>query len=81
MKRFWNWMKEKRYMLTGTNNTILVSVDDYCSNPLPQMIVGYMLEYICSHSSGTPVANAKYAAIDEHRYYKLESIIKEMDGE
>jgi len=94
--KFWNWMKEKKYGelkyeehkiydLPGGNMRM-------CVTPTPQMLVGYMLEYIRDHEWWNRSDIAEIIKCDMARDVGMivfcrdqkaecERIVKEMDGE
>jgi hypothetical protein len=87
MKRFWEWMKEKGY---GKYDCGFVEYRIYnrpgrncrmAIEPTPQMLIGYMLEYIIYKAGEKIKSEVEYAIRHNDRYKRLESIIKEMDGE
>jgi hypothetical protein len=88
MKRFWQWMKEKEYGDSEDNKEYLTY---HCNKSqsttiraTPQMLIGYMLEYIRNHKQNKPgyiMTQMENAIFRDDPYQALESIIKEMDGE
>lgn len=95
MKKFWKWMLSKDYARKdGRKKYFLVDFPGKYSisyvRYTPQMLIGYMLEYIREHEatyeqisnmSENDDSTLGIATWSIDCYEKLVSIIKEMDGE
>ncbi len=73
MDKFWDWMEKKEY----DHHFRWYSADEYtsigteakCSN---QMIIGYMIEYLLSHSKSIPAVTPDYNVLGYYTALKYQ---------
>ena len=80
MKKFWEWMRNKKYVyIDNYNHKFLENCIDKCSNQFTkQMLIGYMFEYIFEQNKLIIDIPKEYFIFGHKNIYTLYKQLKQM---